>query len=144
MHLIDIWFIHVSFLIVCSYPIKFFLFSNYRMSFNVLRHAIKFRNSAVLRLRMLPLLCLDNFCKKYIFVLLCNCNVVSVRFTKAEKKESSPVESNWIRQKKVNKVALQVNILFKLKIFTLLISYWLQWHLLFISQSMIVSYLFIR
>ena len=55
---------HISFLTVCSYPIKFFFFSNYPMSFNVLRHVMKLRNSAVLRLRILPLLRLDYFCKK--------------------------------------------------------------------------------
>ena len=49
---------HVSFLIVCSYPIKFFLFSNYPM-----RHVMKFRNSAVLRLRILPLFRLDYLCE---------------------------------------------------------------------------------
>ena len=54
---------HVSFLIFCSHPIKFFLFSNYSMSFNILRPVMKFRNSAVLRLRILPLLRLDYFCK---------------------------------------------------------------------------------
>ena len=54
---------HVSFLLVCSYPIKFFLFSSHPMIFNVLRHVTKFRNSAVLRLRILPLLRLDYFCK---------------------------------------------------------------------------------
>ena len=62
-----LWLTHdlsyVSFLIVCSDPIKFFLFSNCPVTFNVLRDVIKFRNSAVLSLRILSLLRLDYFCK---------------------------------------------------------------------------------
>ena len=53
---------HVTFLIFCPYPIKFFLFSNYPISFNVLRHVMKFCNSAVLRLGILSLLHLDYLC----------------------------------------------------------------------------------
>ena len=72
---------HISFLIVCSYATKFSLFSNYPMSLNVLRHMMKFCNSAVLRLRILPILRLKYFCK----------NIHScVRFAKAEKKKKQP------------------------------------------------------
>ena len=83
---------HISFLTVCSYPIKFFFFSNYPMSFNVLRHVMKLRNSAVLRLRILPLLRLDYFCKKYIFVLLCKCFKMSFLYAlqKLKRKKAAP------------------------------------------------------
>ena len=87
--------LHVFFLIVGSYSIKSFLFPNYLMSFNFLRHMMKFRNSAALRLRILPLLHLDYFCKK-----IHSC----VGFTKAEKEESSPVERDWIRRRKWTKL----------------------------------------
>ena len=64
---------HASFLIVFSYPMKFFLFSKYLMSFNILKHGMKFCNSAVLGLRILPLLILIIFVKTYILVLQCKC-----------------------------------------------------------------------
>ena len=51
------------------------------MSLNVLRHMMKFCNSAVLRLRILPILRLKYFCK----------NIHScVRFANAEKKKAAP------------------------------------------------------
>ena len=46
-------------------------------------------------------------------------NVVSVHFTKTEKEESSPVQRDWIRQRKWTKFAVQVDTFFNLKIFIL-------------------------
>ena len=84
--------LHVSFLIVCSYPIKFFLFSNYPMNFNVLRHVMKFCNSAVLRLRSYLFFVLIIFVKTDILVLHCKCFKMLFLYTlqKLKKKKAAP------------------------------------------------------
>ena len=81
---------HVSFLIVCSYPIKFFIFSNYLMSLNVLRHVMKFLNSAVFKVE--DLLRLDYFYENIILVLHCRCFKISFLYAlqKLEKKKAVP------------------------------------------------------
>ena len=87
---IDTWFI--AGFIVCSYPVKFFLFSNYPMSFNVLRHVMKFCNSAVLRLRSYLFFVFIIFVKTDILVLHCKCFKMLFLYTlqKLKKKKASP------------------------------------------------------
>ena len=72
------------------------------MSFNVLRHVMKFRNSAVLRLRIQPHLRLDYFCKNILLFCILFQNVASYALHKLKRK--------------VNKVAVPVEML---KIFIL-------------------------
>ena len=105
------------FLVVCSYPIKFFLFSNCPMSFNVLRDVIKFRNSAVLSLRILSLLCLDYFCKN-VHSALCFKMLFLYALQKLKKNKAAPlrvIELDEESEQSCNKC----RCFFKLKIFVL-------------------------
>ena len=111
--------LHVSFLVDYSYPIKLFLFSNYPMRFNVLRHVMKFRNYAVLRLRILPLFRLDYFCKnRHSCSALCFKMSFLYALQKLKKKKAAPWRVIELNEES-EKVAVQVDIFFKLKIFIL-------------------------
>ena len=107
---------HISFLTVCSYPIIFF----FELS-NELQHfktCDEFRNSAVLRLRIFPLLRLDYFRKN---IRSCSALCFQMRFlyTLQKLKTKQPRRERLNYTKEVNKVAVNVDIFLKLKIFIL-------------------------
>ena len=89
------------------------------MRFNVLRHVMKFRNYAVLRLRILPLFRLDYFCKnRHSCSALCFKMSFLYALQKLKKKKAAPWRVIELDEES-EKVAVQLDIFFKLKIFIL-------------------------